>query len=74
MPQAMGLQGAVRGRAWITTTEPAREADRAPDPVRRLPVAHAADARAASARGVPRTSDHGSLKRARWDWFFTSSI
>lgn len=33
--RAMGLQGAVRGRAWITTTEPALGVDRPPDLVER---------------------------------------
>jgi putative transposase len=33
--RAMGLQGAVRGRAWITTTEPAHERERPQDLVER---------------------------------------
>ncbi len=33
--RAMGLQGAVRGRAWITTTQPALAADRPHDLVER---------------------------------------
>ena len=33
--EAMGLQGAVRGRAWVTTTQPAPAADRPSDLVER---------------------------------------
>jgi len=33
--RAMGLQGAVRGRAWVTTTQPAIRADRPSDLVER---------------------------------------
>ena len=33
--RAMGLQGAIRGRAWVTTTQPAVAADRPADLVER---------------------------------------